>query len=322
MTTLSCENFSRQRFRAFTLVELLVVIAIIAILIALLLPAVQAAREAARRMSCGNNLKQLALALLNYHDANETFPPGGLTEGYCCSSPSLTNWAIAILPFVEQADLYDAYDQDSYNEAPVNEFVRQAFLGVHMCPTDLEARELSKPETGPGSELLYRHGSYRAMAGRQPLPMDAYWTGARNHPEWDRLVTEFRSWRGVLHTVGVELDSEKIRNVTDGTSHSIALGEKVDRSFQPRSTFWAYTYESYNKSCAWTLTPTMLGDWWRCKITLGSDMCKRGWGSYHPEGINFAMVDGSVHYISLNMDLEVFGRLGSIQGGELASLPR
>ena len=67
---------------------------------------------------------------------------------------------------MEQAALYDAYDQNSYNEDPVNEFVQQAFLGVYMCPTDIEVRKLSKPETGPGSKRLYCHGSYRAMADR------------------------------------------------------------------------------------------------------------------------------------------------------------
>jgi len=312
-----------QRSRAFTLVELLVVIAIIAILIALLLPAVQAAREAARRMSCSNNMKQLGLALLTYHDSVGSFPPGAITEGYCCGTPSLTNWAIAILPFVEQGDLYDLYDQNAYNEAPVNAFVRQAFLGVHMCPTDLEARTVSKPDSGPGSELLYRHGSYRAMAGRNTGTKEGFWTGALNHPDWHDLVENRRSWRGVLHTVGVKgLTTERIRNVTDGTTHTIALGECVNRSYQPRSTFWAYSYTSYNKSCATPLTPTMVGDYWRCRTTLSSEPCKRGWGSYHPTGINFTMADGSVHYISTNIDMNVFSHLGSMQDGELASLPQ
>jgi len=311
----------RQRSAAFTLVELLVVIAIIAILIALLLPAVQAAREAARRISCVNNMKQLALALHNYHNAFGTFPPGGITEGYCCNTRSRTNWAIAILPFVERQDLYDAYNQDVDNEDPLNQFVRESFLGVHMCPSDLESRNLSRPDSGPGRGLNYRHGSYRGMAGRNLGTLDGFWTEALNHEDWHDMVQNRWGWRGVLHVAGVlDLKPERIRNVTDGLTHTIVLGEKVD-VYQRRSTFWAYTYSSYNRSVATPLSPSMLGDYWRCRQTVSTEACKRGWGSYHPAGINFAMADSSVRHISLNIDMNLFAKLGSIADGELARLP-
>ncbi|GIW92533.1 MAG: hypothetical protein KatS3mg110_0574 [Pirellulaceae bacterium] len=98
------------RRKGFTLVELLVVIAIIGILVSLLLPAVQAAREASRRMACSNNLKQLALAVHNYHDTYKVFPPGGITPGPCCSTPSAGTWTLFILPFLEQQTVADQYN--------------------------------------------------------------------------------------------------------------------------------------------------------------------------------------------------------------------
>src|SRR4051794_760135 len=104
-------SFAGSR-RAFTLVELLVVIAIIGVLVALLLPAVQSAREAARRSSCLNNFKQLALSMHNHHDVRNTLPPGGTYYGTCCSPPTYTTWTIEGLPYMEQQQLYQQYRQD------------------------------------------------------------------------------------------------------------------------------------------------------------------------------------------------------------------
>ena len=153
--------YTSQRKRGFTLVELLVVIAIIGVLVALLLPAVQAAREAARRMSCGNNLKQLGLALHNYHDTFNTFPPGGITPGNCCGTPSAATWTIFILPFIEETALQNQYNFNVWNRDPVNAQVRESFIKAYLCPSDLNKRRTERPESGSVAAAMEVVGTMR-----------------------------------------------------------------------------------------------------------------------------------------------------------------
>ena len=169
--------FSSVRRKGFTLVELLVVIAIIGILIGLLLPAVQAAREAARRMQCTNNLKQITLACFNYESANKFFPPGSMSllnsKGSLTGSNQYSGWTIAILPFIEQAQLVaDYYDfskliQSSYVIDPDINAILRTQLSEYRCPTDVsDPTSRTRPDGGQYRDAELATGSYRAVTGR------------------------------------------------------------------------------------------------------------------------------------------------------------
>ncbi len=309
-----------MRPKGFTLVELLVVIAIIGILIALLLPAVQSAREAARRTQCANNLKQIGLAVLNYDTTNGTFPPGGITEGPCCSTQSLTNWAISILPYLEQQALYDQYDMDEYNEAPANQAVCQASAAFYVCPSDVDTQDIATPASGPaGSQgAKYRRGSYRGNTGRHK---GGTWWG--NSPG-SGSFTLTPGWRGPLLTIGHGHGYGTVRQaeIRDGTSNTLLVGEYASITAPTRRTFWAATYSCFNKSSVTPESRILLPDFDRCAAAGSSDFaCKIAWGSLHPGGCQFVMCDGSVRFVQTTIDMNLFTGLGTIANGELASLP-
>ena len=192
---------TRQRRSAFTLIELLVVIAIIAILIGLLLPAVQKVREAAARLSCQNNLKQIGLGLHNHHDALGTFPPGGTYFGACCSPPTYTNWAIEILPYIEQDNLYRTYNQSELNTSTSNRLVGQQKVKAYECPSDTLAGRLERPASGPGSGSEWMHTSYRGVSGKANM--------IQGHGAWDSFEPHLwpggvmdSQYKSFLHTTG------------------------------------------------------------------------------------------------------------------------
>ena len=320
-----------HRLRGFTLVELLVVIAIIGILISLLLPAVQAARAGSRRMQCASHLKQIGLGLHGYHAAHGSFPPANYTytEGLCAADQAVAagedpqtgaNWLIAILPYVEQESLHEAYDFDRFNEAEENRRVRETFVATYACPADLAAGELTVPASGPagayGLNVPFMSGSYRAVAGR---------SDGENFLDSADHLRYAREWYGPLHTVGIRgLKPERFRNILDGTSSTLLVGESTTQTQPQYRTFWAYSYAYFSVSSAVPQPRTLLGDYDRCKATGGhghSKPCKRGWGSMHAGGLNFALCDGSVRFVNTSIDMGLFAELATIAGGESARMP-
>ena len=314
--------------RGFTLVELLVVIAIIGILVALLLPAVQAAREAARRMSCSNNLKEIGIALHNYHDTYNSLPPGKITHGPCCGTESGTSWAISILPYLEQSGLADLYPYTASTiHGPYKEF-REARVEVYVCPSDQNTDKLEVPESGPGStaNAKFHPGSYRCVGGRSTATSTGWWDNEQ--ATGFKSIGKFIEWRGPMHWIGringvQELDVESFAKIQDGTSNTLIVGEMTTKTNTRRRTFWAYSYTSYNSSDIVPHSATLLGDYEKCaSIVPDINACKRGWGSFHPGGmLQWTLCDGSVRAISNTVDLEILGSMATINGSEVVQLP-
>jgi prepilin-type N-terminal cleavage/methylation domain-containing protein len=346
----------RGREPGFTLIELLVVIAIIAILIGLLLPAVQKVRDAAARAQCQNNLKQVALACHNHHDALGKFPAGNMLR---IGGPSnlmdyYETWTISILPYLEQAPLYQVWDPNVPNSIPdsmsprMAQF-RQTLVKVYNCPADPIGFTPLIPDSGPGGEYgygrpLFMPSNYRAVAGKtyggrsnvDDTGGDANWDDVWNN-QVQYLMTYNAGWRGIMYGIQVGNRTSggnkpvgwqtRMTDITDGTSNTLMIGEYATKTHPTRRTFWAYAYTSYNLSDV-TIgqSRTLIPDYDLCSITPptsnGANQCKRAWGSFHAAGIlNFAMGDGSVRTISPNIDVSTqnspFPAMASIAGGEI-----
>ena len=313
--------------RGFTLVELLVVIAIIGILIALLLPAVQAAREAARRMQCSNNMKQIGLAMHNYHDSHKALP-------FACSccfasgrpSPYAT-WAAMILPYMEQQPLYDRFDFRRPLVDPVNDEAVKTVVPTYICPSDpkgsepLGAGRTQPYQNPPGSMLLWYPVSMGPTCDGHSTS-----TGCVFCPQPKAAHTDPDSFCCVGWTLGSAgpaggfagmfgryHKSVRFRDVTDGLTNTLAAGETL-----PDHCIFNGAYHM-NFPMAGTTIPINImesdngqdGHWFRT--------C--GFKSRHPGGCNFVMGDGSVHFLSENIDYVLFNALGSREGREAVTLP-
>jgi prepilin-type N-terminal cleavage/methylation domain-containing protein/prepilin-type processing-associated H-X9-DG protein len=303
---------SPERRVGFTLIELLVVIAIIAILIGLLLPAVQKVREAAARTQCVNNLKQIALGLHNYHDVRKFFPSGHQVK----NGDYFANWAILLLPYVEQDNLYKQYDNTVRNTHPNNALVRTSYVPVYTCPSDLNGNQVLTPATTNDISVQYRTGSYRGSAG---VCCDGFdqWAGYVSEVAVNLQVCPGK--RGIFHTDGDSgLGPERMGTIKDGTSNTLMVGERTTKTTIARTTFWADSFNLYSTSGAYPDSATLLNDYDACqKVASDVAQCKYGWGSFHTGIINFAMCDGHVVGITTSINMQTFTALATINGGEV-----
>ena len=307
MNTGNSETKIRSPKSAFTLVELLVVIAIIGILIALLLPAVQAAREAARRMQCSNNLKQIGLAMANYESAIGVYPPGRLgTDGSGAAEHRVgTSGLLLILPYLEQQSLYDSFKLDEYpyystsSSAWTNdpEVVAAAAMrpDVYVCPSDT-AEPIS--EHRGSDEVPVATGSYVLCKGSYGPER-----GIGNVVKHDNT--------GVFFYVR----SIAAMEIRDGLSNTIFAGETIDGHTRESSNVWSIgiRHESCQRS---TANPPNTPPGTGIVLDMYGFKVNGAFQSRHPGGCNFVFGDGHVSFISENIDLDTYKALSTRAGGE------
>jgi len=297
---------------AFTLVELLVVIAIIGVLVALLLPAVQAAREAARRMSCGNNLKQIGLALQNYHDVHHSFPAGTYIQwdgGAQCAGVDCRGMAmyISILPYMEQGTIEDKYN---YTAA-------SGWIGNSGVFSQIDAPPVYKcPSNGRWSAHPERRDYFGITGGR---------------------TRKAHGFRGDTFEDGVfYLNSfNPMSQITDGTSSTMAVGEGVHPSkwgagpgYGDANVGGPATWYFGGGASKGNPSNTSIGRVLRCtKHPLNSDVRPIAddadndvpMGSFHPGGSQFLYCDGHVTFVAETIQFSVFQALSTRAGGETVS---
>jgi len=324
-----------SRRRAFTLVELLVVIAIIGILIALLLPAVQAAREAARRAQCTNNLKQLGLALHNYHDKVVCFPIsyGGVDGANAYTVNSMGHsWMQGVLPYVEMQPLYQQirFDMPVGDAAvaplTVNTIVSQTVVNAFLCPSDPQMRGI---QTSPANCNGPRGATnYKACAGANWAWGDAICQFSTTKGKWGNNANRTNGLdygNGFICRNGGNLRENytRIADITDGTSNAFAMGEAVPEWCTHT---WWYWWNGTTATCGIPLNYKSAA----IQANPGTVTLESQWGDWpnnysffsrHPGGANFALVDASVRFISDTIDLTTYRRIAMIADGDAVSVP-
>ncbi len=309
---------TRSRRSAFTLIELLVVIAIIAILIALLLPAVQQAREAARRSSCKNNLRQLCLALHNTHDTRGAFPVGVRAAwGH--------SWSYDILPGLEQRPLYDSItkpfsDSGSWTGTDTRSLELQQLartpINVFRCPSQPVPAQEPDDVNGLTDRSI---STYSACAGGDAVD---------DNNGSDGMATSNGMFLAVPFSSGSspDLPGRSIRDVVDGLSNTVMIGEVEYQLDSAKGCNicdrYLYYHMDADSGSGGDYSGALASTFYRMNSDATSNNERESsFASFHTGGAQFGMGDGRVVFVSENVNIDVWRAVGSIDGGETETLP-
>jgi prepilin-type N-terminal cleavage/methylation domain-containing protein/prepilin-type processing-associated H-X9-DG protein len=345
----------RTKRAGYTLVELLVVIAVVALLMAILLPAVQTAREAARRIQCTNNLKQLGLALHEYESAYSAYPPSMVLSGIGHAPSWVGGWGVnaRILPFLDQVALYNAINWSSSFDAPVNSTVPATVVSVFICPSDPGPATFDDPNIGTTSVVSYGWcmGDWYVWGGFAMLPNTASFA-----PNRSRRQSEFRD--GLSQTMmASEVTTRQTRRIDCGGLSQISNPTNVPPPSTPPDqipelgpggsctespsghTAWANGgVDQSGMTTAWT--PNTKVQARRTQSTVlnlnlgesvdldligiresngGPTFAAVTSRSYHPQGVNALFGDGSVRFLKESLDGALWRALSTVNGSEIVS---
>lgn len=307
-----------KKIKGFTLIELLVVIAIIAILVALLLPAVQQAREAARRSQCKNNLKQVGLALHNYHDVHNILPLGTFTnpDPYAANANDGWGWSVAILPYIEESALYNKLNPQGQfgvvtnnyaaDSAPING--AEQVINTYRCPSS------TLPSVVPAGYLV--DGTVNSV---DPEIVGYGLTDYKGCSGWYLDGLFMRHGDAIVWGDGgggTSNAAKRFRDITDGLSNTLAVGESSYPGRNAKSDWptWAATGRSDEQLIFKTNNPINSGAPDPAKFwNVVDDDCAM---SFHNGGAQFVFADGSVHFINENVDLQTYQNLGNRRDGQ------
>ena len=316
------------RNRGFTLVELLVVIAIIGILIGMLLPAVQQVREAARRVSCLNNIRQVSLACHNYESAHGRFPPA-LQMTYLPSNPGTKEYVFQsfhsyILPFIEQNNLYKIADfkfyQSGYASMPGKLDLSYNRVDSFLCPSADSVNPSHNNGLSGGEVFTTHYYGINGPIGEIP--------GTTNQYKFKNTGHGGIAAQGIFWTEGqYGFDGRKsrgFRGMTDGSSNTMAIGEL---SFTDRpelwNSQWAGPYRPWSRGGTWSYSSGTRNIKYPINAydfnTQSTKFNNQNMGSNHPGGCNFAFADGSSKFIPETIDFSIYLSLASADGGEVTN---
>jgi prepilin-type N-terminal cleavage/methylation domain-containing protein len=305
----------RRRRRGFTLVELLVVIAIIGVLVALLLPAVQAARESARRMQCSNNIRQIGLALHNFHDVNQALPPGGVATAagptiahtkFSIPTNVIHGWAAFIYPYMEQKSLSDQYHWDKNWHDATNQQVYSTYVNTLICPSTPIPKRIDTKALAPCVSMDYGIMNGLNSPSTTLYPLGLIDGNTNMAPQGVMAVNSAHRFAeitdGLSNTFWVCEDAGRpqlyrANHMKVGTSRASGAS-MIDRDNE-------FVLHGYNSTG--TTTPGS------CFMNCTND---NEVYSFHPAGAMLLMGDGAVKFASSTMQFRVFAAMISKQAGE------